>query len=195
MKENVQKAVAWGKKNPVILVVVFAGIIFIFFRRPGIPTPAETPMIGDKVRGQAFPQPFEKTVLQEPEGYPVSRDDPAPQHVFIEIVQRADAPAPTRADAPAPTRAAGRVLDYAVVGAPAYKRAIAEAHARWEPGAPDRAVRNGLIQTAEHGWQTPEQIMARQRVRYDRAKAAGRVDDALKVRRETELAIGQRVGW
>lgn len=192
MKENFNKAVEWGKKNPIVMLVLFGGILFIFFRRPG--EVADPEVVGERVTGQAFPQPFEKyqpadrAAVREPEALQEERQDARPIRMFFETkVVPHETPALIPGWRPR--------IDYDVLTPQLYKDVIARKHAAMVPGRPDRPVANGLIKTVAHGWQTPQQIKDRQYARYARYRDAGDVRHAEKVRRETELAIGQRTGW
>lgn len=186
-KENLSASVEWGKKNPIIVLGLFILLLFIFLREegrekmdgvgqrltlhPGGLTPDQ---LGARVTGQRFPQPeLRRDVVQHPTLFPQLKED----------------------ERPALIPGWRPRVDYDLLGSPLYREVIAVKHAAMVPGVPDRPRANGYIKTVAHGWQTPAEIMARQQVRYDRYRRAGQVEYAEKVRRETELAIGQRVGW
>ena len=188
LKENFGKAVEYGKKNPIIVLILFVAIVWVLMRRsvgrPGLePLPA-LPGAG-RITGQAFPQ-IGAVERREREGHVVER--PEELEATRDIVDRDDVFF-------LPPRGRG-VLDYDVVGTRIYREAIAAAHAAWQPGRPDRIVdARGRILTAERGFEAPEDVIARQRVRFDRAIARRDRAAADMVRRETELATGMRVGW
>ena len=199
-KQNLETGVEWGKKNPLIVIGLFLVLVYVFFARQREEAPA-TGVVGDtgigqRVTGQAFPQPFptetregRRDVVTMPSLLPETlwQERPARTEVIVTQVAAQQEPALIPGWRPR--------LDYDILGSQVYQEALAKKHTAMVPGVPDRPVANGLIKTVAHGWQTPQEIMARQKVRFDRAYQAGRMDIAEKVRRETELAIGQRVGW
>jgi len=199
MKENFNQAIEWGKKNPIIVIALFTAIVFIFFRGQRPVEPAEVG-IGERVRGQAFPQPFEKTAVQYPKELQDAHQEYQPRNE-VEKPVAVLTPTPVipqsliAKNQPSLIPGWRPLADYNVLGARLYKDVIAAKHAAMVPGVPDRPVANGLIKTVAHGWQTPEQIKVRQYERYSRYRAAGMGEIADKVKRETELAIGQRTGW
>ena len=58
-----------------------------------------------------------------------------------------------------------------------------------------RPRKDDKILIAEGRWEPVDEVIRRQRKRYERALAEGRKEDAKLVRRETELALGHRVVW
>ena len=185
MKENLGKAAEWGKKNPIIVLLLFIGIVWLLMRQPMTrPADAPLPALPGRITGQAFPQGG---------GRPETHVPVRPEEYF----QTPEPIAPFRPDAVFLPAAGGRgVLDYHVVGHQAYQQRIAAAHAAWVPGTPDRITdAAGRILTAERGFETPQAVIERQQVRFDRAMARGDIASADMVRRETELATGIRTGW
>ena len=73
-----------------------------------------------------------------------------------------------------------------------YKEAILRAPI---PDRPTREVRDGKIRVAAGHFEPIEDVIKRQRKRYDRARRAGQHKWAEVVRRETEIAIGRRLDW
>ena len=73
-----------------------------------------------------------------------------------------------------------------------YKEAILRAPI---PDRPTREIRNGMIRTAAGHFEPIEDVIARQKERYKRARARGDHKWAEVVRRETEIAIGRRLDW
>ena len=191
VKERLKAAAEWGKKNPVIVLLLFAGIVWLLIRRPAAAPEELAPLPGlpDAIQGQAFPQVGALPPRQEAA---IDRAAPVDPTIIFIGADMADRHRPGDVvHTPAP----GRVLDYRVVGRDVYRERIAEAHRAWVPGVPDRPVADGRILTAERGWETPQAVIARQRVRFDRAVARGDAAAAEMVRRETELATGVRTGW
>ena len=201
MKENLGKAAEWGKKNPIIVLLLFIGIVWLLMRQPMTrPADAPLPALPGRITGQAFPQ-----VGGGARQAPHVPTRPAP-HVPTRPEEYVETPEPVNIQQIPPLSpgtpvflpaAGGRgVLDYHVVGRQAYQQRIAAAHAAWVPGTPDRITdAAGRILTAERGFETPQAVIERQRVRFDRAMARGDIAAADMVRRETELATGVRTGW
>ena len=188
MKENLGKAAEWGKKNPIIVLLLFVGIVWLLMRTPAVrPTDDLLPALPSRITGQAFPQV----------GGGIR---PAP-HTPTRPEQYATTPEPINIQPPGtpaflPAAGLRGILDYRVVGHQTYQERIAAAHAAWVPGTPDRITDvAGRILTAEHGFQSPQEVIERQQVRFDRATARGDIASADMVRRETELATGIRTGW
>ena len=151
------------------------------------PADAPLPALPGRITGQAFPQ-VGGGARQAPHA-------PARPEEYVETPEPVNIQPPgTPVFLPA---AGGRgVLDYHVVGHQAYQQRIAAAHAAWVPGTPDRITdAAGRILTAERGFETPQAVIERQQVRFDRAMARGDIASADMVRRETELATGVRTGW
>ena len=188
MKENLGKAAEWGKKNPIIVLLLFIGIVWLLMRQP-MTRPADDPLpaLPERITGQAFPQVG-------------GGARPAP-HAPTRPEEYAETPEPVNIQPPGtpvflPAAGGRGVLDYHVVGHQAYQQRIAAAHAAWVPGTPDRITdAAGRILTAERGFESPQAVIERQQVRFDRAMARGDIASADMVRRETELATGVRTGW
>jgi len=210
MKENFNKAVEWGKKNPIIVLLLFIGIVWLLMRTPAA-HPAETPLpaLPNRITGQTFPQigggarqalhvPNRITEQTFPQVGGGAR--PAP-HVPTKPEEYVETPEPVNIQPPGtpvflPAAGGRGVLDYHVVGPRVYQERIAAAHAAWVPGFPDRITDvAGRILTAERGFETPRAVIERQEIRFDRAMARGDLANADMVRRETELATGIRTGW
>ena len=73
-----------------------------------------------------------------------------------------------------------------------YKRAILRAPI---PDRPTREYKNGKIRVAAGHFERIEDVIARQKERYKRARAKGQHEWAEVVRRETEIAIGRQLDW
>ena len=57
MKENLGKAAEWGKKNPIIVLLLFIGIVWLLMRQPlARPADAPLPALPSRITGQTFPQ-------------------------------------------------------------------------------------------------------------------------------------------
>ena len=216
-KENTKKAIEWGKKNPIVVLAIFGGIVFIFMRRDNEYVPADSSMAQmEAIRGGAFVQPYEKGNLREPDLYPEQHDEipreaptEAPREAPREVPREATTQNQMRSDEIFTTRGdphyyhiVGNVayspwranLDHAIVGHTAYTSAIARTHSLWQPGTPTRPQQNGLLLTTK-GWETPQEIEARQQLRYQAAVNRGDAANAAMVRQETEITTGRRVGW
>ena len=213
LKENTKKAIEWGKKNPIVVLALFGGIVFIFMRRDNEYVPADSSMAQmEAIRGGAFVQPYEKGNLREPELYPEQHDEipreapieaprEAPREATPQRQMRSDEIFTTRGDphyyhivgnvAYSPWRAN---LDHAVVGHTAYTSAIARTHSLWQPGTPTRPQQDGMLLTTR-GWETPQQIEARQLTRHQAAVARGDAASATLIKQETEITTGRRVEW
>ena len=188
MKENFNKAAEWGKKNPIIVLLLFVGIVWLLMRQPTArPANAPLPALPSRITGQTFPQ-IGVGARQAP-------------HVPTRPEEYAETPEPINIwslGTPVFLPAAGLrgVLDYNVLGHRVYQERIAAAHAAWVPGTPDRITDvAGRILTAERGFETPQAVIERQQIRFDRAMARGDLAAADMVKRETELATGIRTGW
>jgi len=196
MKENLGKAAEWGKKNPIIVLLLFVGIVWLLMRTPAA-RPAETPLpaLPNRITGQTFPQ-----VGGGARQAPHVPTKPAP-HVPTRPEVYVETPEPVNIQPPGtpvflPAAGLGGILDYRVAGRDVYRERIAAAHAAWVPGTPDRITDvAGRILTAERGFETPQAVIERQQIRFDRATARGDIASADMVRRETELATGVRTGW
>ena len=85
-----------------------------------------------------------------------------------------------------------RVLRFDPADPERYKREILRAPI---PDHPTREVRNGKIRVAAGHFEPIEDVIARQKERYERARARGDHKWAEVVRRETEIAIGRQLDW
>ena len=113
------------------------------------------------------------------------------QDAFIDRWDRPPDPAPRPTPRP-PDPAPRPVLRFDPADPERYKRKILRAPI---PDRPTREVRNGKIRVAAGHFEPIEDVIARQRERYERARARGDHRWAEVVRRETEIAIGRQLDW
>ena len=106
-----------------------------------------------------------------------------------EVIDRPPAPEPVPTPIPRPPRP---VVRYNPAEPEKYKSAILRAPI---PSKPTREVRNGKIRVASGGFERIEDVIARQKKRYDKARGRGDHKWAEVVRRETEIAIGRQLDW
>ena len=85
-----------------------------------------------------------------------------------------------------------RVLRFDPADPRTYKREILRAPI---PDRPTREYKNGKIRVAAGHFERIEDVIARQKERYKRAREKGQHKWAEVVRRETEIAIGRQLDW
>ena len=99
-KESGQKAVEWVKKNPIIMLAIFGGIVAVVFaggrRRVSAQPDAAAPAgleahraglagLGGRVTGQGAPHPFDETTVPDPVLFTPAPQtaDPVQRQIFI----------------------------------------------------------------------------------------------------------------
>lgn len=114
------------------------------------------------------------------------------QEEAIDRNRRDDDDIPWRPGPPDKPDRPRRTIRYNPAEPEKYKRAILRAPI---PSKPTREVRNGKIRVASGGFERIEDVIARQKKRYDKARGRGDHKWAEVVRRETEIAIGRQLDW
>lgn len=169
------------KQNPLMVLGILALIfLVVLFARP------------ERRAEEAIPQAkHDKLAMVEPPIYPQNIGALDIGYLFEDVIIRQEMLAAQIAGIHDALRAdrVEPVIDYRVDPQRYVEQILGGAH------IPPRPRKNDKIWVAEGRWEPIDNVKKRQRQRFERALARGDKQTAEVVRKETELALGQRLVW